>query len=267
MNFDTLRVDTDGAVGMLSLNRPEKLNALSLQVLREITQAAQWFDARPEVRVVIVRGEGRAFTAGADLNDSARSLAAMSEVSWVERREIGYAGSRMGTALENMRALTIAQLHGYCIGGGCVIATACDFRIAAEGTVFSIPEVDLGIPLSWGGIPRLVRDIGPVKTKELVITCRRFDAEEAARLGLINEVVPAGALDDRVKALAAFLASKPSVPALQTKAQVNAVANALAVTAFADGDLLVGVRTDPDSQAAAMAYAEKVFGKNRGATD
>ena len=165
----------------------------------------------------------------------------------------------MAKALENMRALTVIQLHGFCIGGGVVIATACDFRVAAEGTVFSIPEIDLGIPLTWGGIPRLVRDIGALKTKELVITCRRFDAAEAARLGLINEVVPAADLAARVNALAAELAGKPSVPALQTKAQVNAVANALAVTAFADGDLLIGARNDPESQAAALDYAQRVF--------
>lgn len=267
MDFETLRVETDGALGFLTLNRPEKLNALSVQVLKEIAAAARWFDDRPEIRVVVVRGEGRAFTAGADLNDSARSVETMHEMSWVERRDIGYTGSRMANALEGMRALTIAQLHGYCVGGGCVIAVACDFRIAAEGTVFSIPEVDLGIPLSWGGIPRLVRDIGPLKTKELVITCRRFDAAEASSLGLINEVVPADMLESRVRELARELASKPSVPALQTKAQVNACANALAITAFADGDLLVGARNDPDSQAAAMDYAQRVFGKNRGATD
>ena len=267
MEFETLKLDTNGAIGSLTLSRPGKLNALSVQVLQEIERAAHWFDARPEIRVVIVRGDGRAFTAGADLGDSARSLERMKEMTWVERREIGYTGSRMASALEGMRALTIAQLHGYCIGGGCVIATACDFRIAADDTVFSIPEVDLGIPLSWGGIPRLVREIGPLKTKELVITCRRFDAVEAAALGLINETVPAAQLEARVTALAQELAAKPSVPALQTKAQVNAYANALAVTAFADGDLLVGARSDPDSQAAAMEYAQRVFGKNRGHAD
>lgn len=264
MDFETLRVESDDAIGYLTLNRPDKLNALSVRVLRELAEAARWFDDRPEVRVVIVRGEGRAFTAGADLNDSARSLETLHELTWVERREIGYAGSKMGEALETMRALTIAQLHGYCIGGGCVIATACDFRVAAEGTVFSIPEVDLGIPLSWGGIPRLVRDIGALKTKELVITCRRFGAAEALALGLINEVVPAARLGGRVAELAKGLAAKPAVPALQTKAQVNAIANALAVTSFADGDLLVGARNDPDSQAAAMAYAQRVLGKNSG---
>lgn len=259
MKFEQIEMDTTPPIGRITLNRPEKLNALSALLMRELTDAARAFDERPEIRVVVISGSGRAFTAGADLNDSAR--AASGNSTWTERREAGYLGSHMAQALENMRALTVIQLHGFCIGGGVVIATACDFRIAAEGTIFSIPEVDLGIPLTWGGIPRLVRDIGAIKTKELVITCRRFDAAEAARLGLINEVVPAADLAARVNALAAELANKPSVPALQTKAQVNAVANALAVTAFADGDLLIGARNDPESQEAALAYAQRVFPK------
>jgi enoyl-CoA hydratase/carnithine racemase len=116
-----------------------------------------------------------------------------------------------------MRATTIAQVHGYAIGGALLLMMACDLRVVAEGTVFSIPEVDIGIPLAWGGIPRLVREIGPALTKELVMTCRRFTPEEAKGAGLVNRVVPEAALAEEVEKLAAELAGKPSVPVIITK--------------------------------------------------
>src|SRR4030095_2456148 len=106
--------------------------------------------------------------------------------SWAERREVGQLGLRMSDALEQMRAVTIAQRTGARGGGGVVLVAAVDLRVVAEGTVLSIPEIDLGIPLAWGGIPRLVREIGPALTKELVITCRPFTSQEAKAIGFIN---------------------------------------------------------------------------------
>lgn len=259
MEFETIQVSADGPVGHITLNRPDSLNALSRQTMDELRRAALALDDQTGVRVVILSGAGRAFTAGADLKDSMSAAETMGELTWTERREAGYLGSKMAAAIESMRALTIAQLHGYVIGGGVVLTTACDFRIAADDTVFSIPEVDLGIPLTWGGIPRLVRDIGALRTKELVISCRRFDAAEACSIGLINETVPAHTLDERVSEFADTLAAKPEVPALQTKAQVNAAAQAMMLTANTDGDLLVGTRADPASQQAAADYAARIF--------
>ena len=266
MKFETLKVSEEGALGRLTLARPESLNALSRKTLSEIEQAARWFDDRLDVRVVIVSGEGRAFTAGADLNDSIASRAdPQSGRSWLARRDEGHLGTRAADALENMRATTIARIHGYAIGGGVVLVSACDFRIAAEDAVFSIPEVDLGIPLTWGAIPRLVRDIGAMRTKDLVMTCRRFSAAEAYEMGFINEVVPQESLDATVEKLANELAGKPSVPVAMTKAHVNAVAKAMSggITAFADGDLLLGTALDPESRAAAQEYVSKHLKKDR----
>ena len=267
MNFETLKVSEKGALGRLTLARPESLNALSRTTLRELEQAARWFDDRPDVRVVIVSGEGRAFTAGADLNDSSLSQAdPNSKRSWLARRDLGHLGTRMADAIENMRAITIAQIHGYAIGGGVVLISACDFRVASEEAVFSIPEVDLGIPLTWGAIPRLVRDIGAMRTKDLVMTCRRFSATEANEMGFINEVVPQELLSATVEKLANELAEKPSVPVAMTKAHVNAVSKAMSsgITAFADGDLLLGTALDPESRAAAEQYIAKHMKKGGG---
>jgi len=267
MPFETIDVSAEGALGSLTLSRPERLNAIGLTMMREIREAADWFDARPDVRVVVVSGKGRAFCAGADLKDSpvAAAMPRDGGLSWSERREVGQAGLRMADALEGIRAVTIAQVHGYAVGGGLVLMVACDLRVAAEDAVFSIPEVDLGIPLAWGGIPRLVREIGPALTKELVMTCRRFTPAEAKAAGLVNRVVPAGALEDEVAALAHELIAKPPVPVTITKEHVNAVARHMGqgATAFADGDALLGTVFAPESLAAALRYRERALGKGR----
>ena len=168
---------------------------------------------------MILSGRGRAFTAGADL----ASFGDAEANAGLSPRDAADAGRRMAEAIEAMRAVTVAAIHGYCIGGGVVLAAACDLRVAADDTVFSIPEVDLGIPLAWGGIPRLVREIGPAMTRELVMTCRRFTAKEAKRLGFLNRVVPADDVMATAEGLASDLVAKSRLTLTATKDAVNAV--------------------------------------------
>ncbi len=245
-----LSIQTAGAVGRLTLSRPDKLNALSPALLGDLIEAARDLDARPEVKVVIVSGEGRAFCAGFDLG----AFAAQDAEG--DTRATADLGRRMAEAVTGMRALTIARVHGHCVGGGLVLAAACDLRVAAADAVFSIPEVELGIPLAWGGIPRLVREIGPAMTKELVLTCRPFTAEEGRALGLLNRVVPPAELGDAVDALAAQLADRSAFTLTATKTHVNAAAEDLASTAGAvrDADVLLAAVADPESRAAAAQY-------------
>ena len=218
MQFETLIVKTEGPLGHLILNRPDRLNALGATLMSELIEAAAWFDRQPDVRVVIVSGEGRAFSAGADLKDPPTAGASrQSGASWLERREAGQLGLRMADAIENMRAVTVAQVQGYAVGGGVVLMAACDLRVAAADAIFSIPEIELGIPLAWGGIPRLVREIGPAMTKELVMTCRRFSPQEAQTLGFVNRVVAPDRLAEEALALAREVYDKPSVPVVLTK--------------------------------------------------
>jgi enoyl-CoA hydratase/carnithine racemase len=253
--FSTLDVSSVGTRGEILLNRPEKLNPLGATTLLELVDAARWFDARPEVKVVVVGGKGRAFSAGADL------AAFTSEPpAGVAPREAADAGRRMAEAIESMRAVTIARVHGHCVGGAVVLVSACDLRVAASTTRFSIPEVDLGIPLAWGGIPRLVREIGPAMTKELVMTCRPFTAGEAKAMGFINRVVTDDALEDAVEALVDELVRKSSVTLAATKRRVNAVADAMAstISAWSDADLLVSALHDVESRSVARAYLERV---------
>ena len=247
--FETVIAEVDGAVGRLTLNRPEKLNPLSFTALTEIAAAARWFDGQPGVKVVIVSGAGRAFSAGADLD----SFAGPAEVS---TREAADRGRLMAEALEGMRALSVAAIQGWCVGGGLVLAAACDLRVAADDAHFSIPEVDLGIPLAWGGIPRLVREIGPALTKELVLTCRPFDAAEAKAAGFLNRLVPEAKLEATVLELAQSLAAKASHAIFSTKQHVNAVTDQMVGTmrSWADADGLVTAFSDPECGEARQSY-------------
>ncbi len=263
-DFTTLKIEQKASIAFLILNRPKKLNALSGTCLKELAAAAHWFNQQKHIQVVIIKGEGRAFSAGADIHDFPNNPS--EPETWIERRDKGQIGFRMTEAIGNMNAITIAQVHGFAIGGAFLLMLACDFRMVAKDTFFSIPEVDLGIPLSWGGIPKLVSEIGPARTKELVMTCRRFDAEEGKSLGLVNQIVPVEHLDKHCFYFAQSLAKKPAVPLMMTKEQVNAVAKHIgaAYVASAEGDMLQTVLKDPESKAAAADYLAAITKKSAG---
>ena len=258
MQFDTIEVGVDGDRGSLTLDRPEKLNPLSSHTLHEIEAAARWFDGFDDLKVVVVAGKGRAFSAGADVSSFGSG-----EPATRHPRDDGDSGWRMARAMDEMRAVTIAKVHGWCVGGGLVLASVCDLRVAARSARFSIPEVELGIPLAWGGIPRLVREIGPALTKELVMTCRQFGPDEAKAAGFLNRVVDDDRLDDEVEGLVADLLRMPKVALLATKAHTNAVTESMVSTgrSWSDVDsLLTGLR-DPEGRASAQRYLERVRAK------
>lgn len=249
--FSTLRVEVDGPIGRMTLTQGDKLNPLGTVPLREIAEAARWFDTT-SAHIVIVTGEGRGFSSGFDL----REFAGGDRDDPASSRDQADLGRLMAEAMDRMSALTIAAIKGPCVGGGVVLAGVCDLRIAADDTVFSIPEVDLGIPLAWGGIPRLVREIGPALTRELVLTCRPFSPDEALRIGFINRVVPRAELESAVDELAAQLARKAPSVVRATKRQVNEALEDVASTAgsWADADQLGAAMRDPEARAAARAY-------------
>lgn len=254
--FETIEVSAEGPRGEIALNRPAKLNPLSPHTLRELARAAAWLDSLPELKVVVVRGRGRAFSAGADLAAFGGAQALGEGASAWQVRGEADAGRAMADALERMAVVTIARIQGHCVGGGLVLACACDLRVAADDARFSIPEVDLGIPLAWGGIPRLVRELGPALTKELVMTCRPFGAEEALRAGFLNRVVGPGDLDAAVEELVASLAGKPRLALLSTKRHANAVTAQMVGTdrSWADADGLLAASADPEGREAAARY-------------
>ncbi len=249
-HFETLKVEVDGRIGRVTLNRPEKLNALSRQLMSEIVQLGAWLKLREDIRVIILSGAGRSFSAGFDLTDFSSASAGESP------RQAADLGRLATDALTDVPQITIAAVHGHCVGGGVVFVGACDLRVATTETTFIIPEVDLGIPLAWGGIPRLVREIGPALTKELVLTCRPFGADEAKSIGFINRVVASGDLEAIVTDLAENLASKTLYSLHSTKQQVNAVMEEIAGTgrSAGDADMLVYAMRDPESRDATARY-------------
>lgn len=255
MDARTITVAVDGPRATVTLNRPDKLNPLGPDTLTELIEAARWLDLQRDVCVVVIAGAGRAFTAGADL----LAFGAGGEAGGaVGTREGADLGRQMADALEAMRAVTIARIHGHCVGGGVVLASACDLRVAAAGTRFAIPELELGIPLTWGGVPRLVREIGPSMTKELVMTCRPFDADEAKAIGLVNRVVPADDVEAEVDRMVDVLAARSPFTLEATKRRVDAISEAMVGTAGAwgDADAMVTALRDPASRAAATRYLE-----------
>jgi enoyl-CoA hydratase/carnithine racemase len=244
--------EPDSPVATLLFDRPQRLNALSRELLDELVHVCRRIDDDQSIKVVVVRGAGRAFTAGFDL-DSFGSLG-----SGASSRDTADLGRRAADALAGIRPLTIAAIHGHCVGGGVVLALACDLRLAADDARFSIPEVDLGIPLAWGGIPRMTRELGPAITKELVLTCRPFGADEARDLRVLNRVVPAADLVDAAEALATELAGKPAFALRSTKAHVNAVLDEIAGVGrnANDADSLLVALHDEESRATSRRYLE-----------
>lgn len=252
--WKTLTATVDSRIGRLTLRQPDQLNPLGTVPLAELAEAAAWFDTT-DASIVVVTGEGRAFSSGFDLREFA-GRPGSEDAAPADARAQADLGRLMADAMERMRALTIAAIKGPCVGGGLVLAGVCDLRIAADDTMFSIPEVDLGIPLAWGGIPRLVREIPPAIVRELVLTCRPFDAAEALSLGFVNRVVPRDQLEAAVDDMAEQLARKAPSVVRATKRQVNTALENMASTtgAWADADQLGAAMRDPEARAAAREY-------------
>jgi enoyl-CoA hydratase/carnithine racemase len=245
-------VDIEGTIATVSLNRPDRLNAITLAMLADIEGATRLV-AESDVRVVILRGHGPSFTAGMDI-DVLRSGPLLQRDADL-RYDAAQLGGTVAEAIENMTQVTIAALHGSVIGGGVVLAAACDFRVAETSTVLSIPEVDVGIPLAWGGLERLVREMGPARTKELVMTGRRFTATEALSFGFITKVVEDGNAYGEAQRLASTIASKPRFPVTTTKRHV---AEIVAGDLTRDDALsLLAAMEDEESREVRRGYLER----------
>ena len=203
---DVLPVATKGQVALLTLNRPEKLNALNYELLAAITAALDRIELDPAVRAVVITGEGRAFSAGADIAAFQRHMEAgpAEAVAHFVRP-----GHRMTRRVEAFPKPVIAAVNGLAFGGGCELVEAAHIALAADTATFSKAEINIGIIPAFGGTQRLPRNVGRKAATELILSGRTFDAAEAARLGLVNRVVPGADLLGSALSLAAELATKP----------------------------------------------------------
>lgn len=206
MNFQNLLLEQpEPGIYLLTVNRPRALNALNAATLAELAQAAAAVAADPAARVLLVTGAGeKAFVAGADISE-------MQSLTAAQAQAFSEAGMRVMHALEALPVPVIALVQGYALGGGCELALACDWIIAAESAVFGQPEVNLGIPPGFGGTQRLARLVGRARALELVTTARQVRADEALAIGLVTQVVPAAALRERGLELARIIALKAPV--------------------------------------------------------
>jgi enoyl-CoA hydratase/carnithine racemase len=247
---ETITVERDSELPGLvtiTLNRPEKLNAINFRMHAELQQACRELADDAEARVVILTGAGRAFSAGADLGASSSAAgrsplgAAPAAPSPLGERIRSSAGNRTCAALEGLDQVTIGAVNGLAIGGAVVFLACLDIRIAAESSWFSIPEVDLQIPLTWNALPRLMRELGPARTKELVMTCDRFSSEDALHWGFLNHRVPDAELISTARDLARKLLAKDPVSLALTKSTCNALGESMvpAHVTHSDRDYLV----------------------------
>lgn len=196
-------LEKKGPVGIVTMNRPEALNALDRQVLEDLNTVLDQVEADPEILVAIVTGAGRSFVAGADIGQ-------MSGFTAVEGKAFGAYGNGVFLKLENLTKPTIAAVNGFALGGGCELSMACDIRLASEKAKFGQPEVGLGITPGFSGTQRLPRRVGVAKAKELIFSGKVIGAEEAKAIGLANEVYPLEELMDAAVAMAkSFTANAP----------------------------------------------------------
>jgi len=210
----------DEGVCIVKINRPTKLNAMNIDVAKEIISTFQQLDKDDSVKVIVLTGEGdKAFSAGADIEY-------MSKISADESEVYAKLGQEVTATIENVSKPTIAAVNGFALGGGCEVAMSCDIRIASENARMGQPEVTIGIPPGWGGTQRLMRIVGVAKAKELVYTGKMIKAAEAKEIGLVNNVVPLESLMDEVMSMAKTIASNATLAIRMSKTAINKGRNA-----------------------------------------
>jgi enoyl-CoA hydratase/carnithine racemase len=237
MAFETLVLERDGPVMTVLLNRPDKRNAMNRQLHLDLQQLCRELAEDFETRVVIFAGKGPGFSSGADTSEWGQP----GPDNELELRHTSAIGGRTSDAIDGLDQISIAAVHGFAVGGGAVIAMCCDFRVAGEGAWFSIPEVELGIPLSWNALPRLAREVGHARALELTVVCERVTARQACEWGLVTHLVADGQERPFAQELAAKIVAKPPLPVTLTKAAMKAIKRGTEAgnVAYSDGDLLL----------------------------
>ena len=210
-----IKLDREDAIAIVTINRPEKLNAMNIDVITELGSVMDDLDKDDDVRCVIITGSGeKAFSAGADIEY-------MSKITPLEAERYARIGHATMDKIEQLDKPVIAAVNGYALGGGCELALACDIRIGSRNAVLAQPEVGLGIPPGWGGTQRLMRIVGVAKAKELVFTGRRVKADEAHAIGLLNKVVELSELLDEAKKMAKDIANNSALAVRVAKLLLN----------------------------------------------
>jgi len=245
----------EGRVALVTIRRGDKLNALSRDVMTELTAIAVELRGDTSTSAVVLSGDP-VFSAGADLSD--RKLGIGPEVPLIERREALRIGPDMCAAWEAIDQTTIAAVEGFCIGGALALVAACDFRIAGRGAHFRLPEIPLGMNMSWGTQPRLVNLIGPSRAKQLVIFGERVPAERAEAWGMVDAVTDDGGALALARQWADKVAALPPLAVRMAKRAITAIATANnTAAAYMDADQYALAALSDDHREAVAAFFEK----------
>ncbi len=252
MAFETLLLEIEAKIAIVTINRPKVLNALNETVLDELDQAMEQLEKNDEVQVIIITGAGeKAFVAGAD-------IAFMSNLAPMAAKEFSRKGQMVFSKIENLQKPVIAAVNGFALGGGNELAMCCDIRVASDNAVFGQPEVNLGLIAGFGGTQRLTRLVNPGLAKEILFTANNYDAAAAKQMGLVNHVVTKEELLDFCKKMAGKIANRGPVAVRLTKEAINEGLEMDLEKAFMhEADLFGLVFTSEDSKEGMAAFLEK----------
>jgi enoyl-CoA hydratase len=247
----------EGRIAVVRFDRRDGINALSPEALRQLTRAARGFEDDGDTSVVVLTGGAKSFSAGFDLKDpEGRSRRTMDIGSLRRHLQLG---PRLSRAWQEMEQVTIAAIEGFCIGGGVALAVALDFRVMARDAHLRVPEIGLGMNMSWQSIPRMLHLIGPARTKQAVILAdQRIGASEAYEWGLVEQIAEPGRAFDAAMELAAKVAAQPPLSVAMTKLTVNRLAHALDdLASHMDADQFALASLTEDHEEGVAAFLER----------
>jgi len=243
-------------IAIVRFDRGNRANALSLQAMRELTEVAGELDADAELSAIVLTGGSDNFSLGADLKDPERAGSPGDGLA--QRRMHLRAGPRMCEAWERLEPMTIAAIEGYCVGGGAALVVSCDLRVVTEDSTVYVPEIERGMNMSWGSVPRIVNLVGVSRAKRIVVMAEKIGAERALSWGLCDEVAPAGQSVSRALELAERIAELPPVQVRMCKQGCDVAAKALNfATSYMDRDQFALSQTSADFAEGVQAFLEK----------
>ena len=234
----------------VEFNRPSTLNSLSPDLLHELIDLCNFINDDDDIRVIVLEGSEENFSSGADLPSFQKMLVD-------DPHETADLGRVAAEALSSLPQITIAAIQGHCIGGAMVLASACDIRIASKNSSFSIPELDAGIPLTWGGLDYLVRLVGFSVATDLVTTCRKFEANEAYDIGFISRVIKDEDFKQESADVARVISKKPEMALKITKQQLISIRNGN-YNSKEDAELILKSLASPEGKEANKKYVKKL---------
>ncbi len=251
-----LTLDRNDRVLTVTFKSGHRVNSLNNALMRELTQLALDLQQDSELSAIILTGTADMFSAGMDLKDPESPNAR--DLSVAERRTLVKVGPTMCAAWEALEPVTICAIEGWCIGGGAALAVSCDWRVIASDGSMYVPELKLGMNMSWQSVPRFVNLIGPAKTKKLLILCEPLTAEDSLEWGLVDYLCEPGQALDKARVVADKVAAMPPIPVRMAKRGINTAANALNnATSFMDADQFLLAQQTEDALEGARAFLEK----------